>query len=336
MPAAARAYTRAELLSLRALPDTARYFRRPRQSVGYLFANGKGRGSVLIDTNSHAPGSLVSHAHAFLPVLRYGRGLSSLNLHPSSARDVAINELLWRSAQRGEYDATVGDSLLRANVLALVMSAELLAFLRRVTLAELRECVLEVLALIAEDELADGLALMASEVEPETWNALQLRLAAWGTRCPARTSRDVEALLRMCCLSPWKVDVYAAYVTPHDMQAAIAAAEQPPAPEAPHMLARVRARAPSKNVVYWKLFMDWQLYRRLWVERLGIHPADAVKTMMTAITTGRQEEAWRRVETLRLCCSRPKQKGNWLAVLPKDVLYNIVAPQLLFVECGGT
>lgn len=327
---ATHVYTRAELLSLRALPESARYYPHAPASVGYLFGRGRDERGVIVGRTSagsieRAAGTLVSHAYKVLPVLRYGRGLACLNLHPGNAHDVALNELLWRSAQKGEYDAQSGDHILGANVVALVMSAQLLAFLRRVTLPELRESVLQVLSIIADDE-QDGLQLMAQEVEPNTWLALQARIADRDGTQLQRTSEDVQALLQMCGLSPWKVDVYAAYVSPHDMRAVLAVAQgaQP----------RVRARAPSKNVVYWKLFMDWQLYRRLWVVRLNIHPADAARAMMAAITGGRHIEAWRRVNALRICCARPKARANWLAVLPKDVLYNFLAPRLLFNECA--
>lgn len=362
MAPGARQYTQAELLSLRAIPGSRRRStpqrqlsssrrgdERPRERGGVrrIFAAGDGS-HVLVSAASgggveRAPGPLASHARDFLPVLRYGRGLASLNLYPTSAACVATNELLWQAAHAGEH-AAAGDALLGTNVLALAMSEELFGFLRRVSLPGLRRCVLEFLALLAADETAEGLALMAGELEPDVWEDL-CTLRADDVRPGGQSLRDVEALRAMCCLSPWRVDVYAAYVTPTDMRAVLTAKEHEqdePTPSGaeggaggqytpPNLAAKIRARAPSKNVVYWKLFCDWQTYRRIWVQRLGVHPADAAAAMCAAVADGRHNAAWGRAEVVLMCAAR---SDNLFSAIPKDVVCNILAPHVLLAGCA--
>lgn len=236
-------------------------------------------------------------------VLRYGRFVACFNLYPSCQRDLDINQLLWAVAKSGEYDPAVGNVILENNILGLAYPAAFHRFLASVSLEELAVCMLEVLAMIAEGEDAEGLSLMKQELEPSVWDDLVSYMKSKdatelqdssaslsherqrvspgesttdngdgggvaGNRGGARheggndegdgndvggggdgdggggsssgntngagdsddstdvlrrlqreqkTIRDVEMLLRFCYLSPWKIEVYASFITPRDM-----------------------------------------------------------------------------------------------------------------------
>lgn len=346
-----RGYTRAELLALRALPAASRY---SKAAVRYAFASPckhvlvQDLQGVLQQVNA----SVVQLATKLAPVLRYGRGIASLNLYPASKSDLDVNFVLWQVANSGEYHPAQWNRVLRANVFAVVMSEELCNFLQSVTYEQLILCILEVLALIAEDEDAEGLKLMQSELAPSIWNRLEPYMRTRppaNTRCSQTSDKlltDVEILLRMCYLSPWKVDVYTSYITTADMATVLADTKIMPTLSNPSALVRTketrapltlphtRARAPSKNIVYWKLFLDWQAYRRVWVVALGMAPADAVTAMMNAVAAGVHINAWKCAETVLLCASRPRTKRNLLASLPKDLVYNVLAPHVLLASCA--
>lgn len=361
-----RSYSPAELHSLTptASPRRARtsHQQRPPPDISYLFPDPSSRHPVLlsspspININNHRhSGSIYDHALSVLPVLKYGRGICSVNLHPSTARDTAINDFLWRCAQCGEYDSASGNSLLDVNVLVMSMSTELLNLLRRLTLAEFQACILDFLSLIDEDDddhddndndnnnyyAGDGDGEHENvniiniddddQLDPSTWIQLHNRIANSGR--PQSRCENVETLARLCLLTPWKIPVYVTYVTPFDMRNCISA---------PINInidinininkARTRSRAPSVGVVHWKLFMDWQRYRRLWVDRISVPPIEASNTMIRAILSGQQHAAWAATETI-VAGSKRNFTPNLLALVPPDVLWNNLVPRVLYTQC---
>lgn len=299
--------------------------------------------------------------------LRYGRGVACFNLYPANKRDLKVNHLLWTVAQHGEYHPSDGNLLLENNVLSLAMPSKFFTFLEHVSEQYLKLCMLEVLALIAEDEDAEGLALMKSELEESVWDDLNTYMAVHSdqrvridstTDQGFRLMRDVETLLRLCYLSPWKIDVYAVYVTPQDITSVLADPSRP-TPTSPHSvrlsheepdrrLVRSSARRPvsttthsqrknssprsrhsKRNIVFWKLFQDWRSYRKVLVHTLGISPIHATEAMLGSISRGTQRDAWDRAETILACANTP---GNMLSALPREVVFRFIAPFLLLAE----
>lgn len=308
------------------------------------------------------PASLFRRGARLQRWLRYGRNVACFNLYPATKRDLQVNDLLWRVAQSGEYDPHVGNFLLENNVLSLAMPAKFFEFLSGISKHDLKTCMLQVLALIAEDEDAEGLALMKSELDPSVWDELAVYISRQRdsvaridttTERGLKLMRDVEMLLRLCYLSPWKIDVYASFVTPQDMTLVISEAEhvahgglrkevgkidvadrklvrssarrpvssQPQAGGPPP-----RCRATTKTAVFWKLFLDWRRHRKVLVQGLGLHPAQVTTVMMHAIARGNQALAWERAEVVMACACR---SGNLLSNLPKEVVFNLIAPHVL-------
>lgn len=288
--------------------------------------------------------------------LRYGRSIACFNLYPACRRDLLVNDLLWRVAQKGEYDPADGNILLENNILSLAMPHKFFSFLANISRQDLHVCMLQVLALIAEDEDAEGLALMRSELDETVWTDLENYMATTAgpssidgtTELGLKLRRDVEMLLRLCYLSPWKIDVYAAYVTPQDMATALSAtsrgydittdvtdrklvrsgARRPVSAGSLIMngVSPPRVRPTSKTMVFWKLFLDWRRYRKVLVQGLGINAAQITSIMLHSIAEGTQKMAWERAYLVMACSLR---RGNLFSSVPREVVFNIIAPHVL-------
>lgn len=331
-------------------------------SPSALVVSGSHGGESVARASSGNASSLFRRGSRLSRWLRYGRSVACFNLYPACRRDLQVNDLLWRVAQSGEYDPQDGNLLLENNVLSLAMPYRFFDFLRGISREDLKTCMLQVLALIAEDEDAEGLALMKSELDDSVWDDLTSYMSTQGdgvTRIDTATvkglkqMRAVEMLLHLCYLSPWKIDVYASYVTPQDMTMMLSEAERlagggagmeagaqdvgdrklvrssarrPVSSQAPAGGAAPRCRSTSKTVVFWKLFLDWRRYRKVLVQGLGVHPADVTEVMLHSIAEGKQNDAWDRAEHVMACACR---SGNLLSNLPKEVVFNILAPHVL-------
>lgn len=324
--------------------------------------------------DDRAPFDVFAQGSRLARWLRYGRSVACFNLYPASKRDLQVNDLLWRVAHEGEYRPEEGNLLLENNVISLAMPHKFFSFLARISRQELKTCMLQVLALIAEDEDAEGLALMQSELEDSVWQDLTRYMANRGLQNPLIDSateqgrnlmRDVEMLLTLCYLSPWKIDVYTGYITPHDMsiflsevQRAVsgaAGASISPQNVSDRKLVRSSARRPvsfvpmirhgspppprgkikakvmskTKTTVFWKLFQDWRRYRRVLVQGLGRHPTEVTRAMLHSIAQGTQKKAWDSAEFVMACACQP---GNLFSTLPREVVFNLIAPHLLLAS----
>lgn len=172
----------------------------------------------------------------------------------------------------------------------------------------------------------------------------------------------VEMLLRLCHLSPWKIEVYASFVTPRDMgliltdlssgcMTAVSAngATSTPRPviadaldrplvrsgaRRPVWTSRERGSAKSalenrlsnKKLAFWRQFQSWRLYRRVLVAGCGFAPVLVTEAMLATIANGSIEEALLRAETVMACAY---VRGNLLSDLPKEVVFRYIAPYVL-------
>ncbi|PXF45452.1 hypothetical protein BWQ96_04750 [Gracilariopsis chorda] len=316
----------------------------------------------------HSPHAFRAFRHdsSLAQWTRYGRTIACFNLYPAKEHDLQINHLIWNAAQRGEYCPSDGNLLLHNNILSLSMPREFFHFLRSVSEEELKQSMLEVLALIAEDEDAEGLSLMKSELEPSIWEDLTLYIRACETpscRMDVRSKEGrklmtaVESLLRFCYLSPWKIDIYASYISPMELNGMLQCMEKnmnvfendldSMQYSRDRRLVRSHARRPVssscptshyfvssrsnfltvRNCIFWKMFQDWRRYRMVLVQFLGLSPSDAVQIMVDSISRGTQDRAWERAETV-LACSMVD--GNLFSQLPKEVVFSTIAPYVLY------
>lgn len=150
----------------------AHYSSTPKQPDVVLPAQWGARNKLEAVMRQPEHESLFHSSSRLATLLRYGRFIACFNLYPGSRRDLEVNHLLWSVARNGEYDPVTGNVLLKNNVLALAYPAAFYDFLASVTHEELTLCILEVLAMIAEGEDAEGLSLMKQELEPSIWDDL--------------------------------------------------------------------------------------------------------------------------------------------------------------------
>ena len=138
-----------------------------------LFSNSSSASSApavatLLRHEPHHVG-LFDQSSPLSSILCYGRQIARFNVHPSSKRDMEINDLLWRVARAGEYHPAAGNELLKQNVLALAYPEPLFKFLSSVTQQELKLCMLELLSMIARGEDSEGLLNMQEDLEAGLW-----------------------------------------------------------------------------------------------------------------------------------------------------------------------
>jgi hypothetical protein len=131
-----------------------------------------------------APGA----ASPATPRVRHHDTLLTFNVYPRSDRDVARNELLWRVVRDSSFlSAELDPHLARtpmqpdhntpnmgvAVVFALAIPLKLVHFLEVVTLDEMHNSVIHMLADAAQGEDEDGLQLMREELSPTIWSRLE-------------------------------------------------------------------------------------------------------------------------------------------------------------------
>ena len=245
-----------------------------------------------------------------------------------------INDLLWRVAQEGEYHPADGNALLKQNVLALAYPQPLFKFLSSVTQQELNLCMLELLSMIARGEDTEGLMNMQEDLEAGVWVDLmqymrrsdvpsfEVNDETGSMASSEKIKEGVKMFLRLCYLSPWKVEVYASYITPRDMSATLSLLPSPPAGPtfenfgfqeqrgprsvpslADRPLVRSSGRRPvgtlsdrpvgeignrfsNKKMAFWRQFQQWRLFRRSIVHGCNIHPTIAAESMLIQHASG--------------------------------------------------
>lgn len=94
-----------------------------------------------------------------------------LSLLPESARDVAENEEVWRIAQRGAFEPARATAFTSREVLAMSLPTELYNLLRSLSRSALRVSLLEILALVVEDE--DPGDSLSAVLDSSTWHAVR-------------------------------------------------------------------------------------------------------------------------------------------------------------------
>lgn len=146
-----------------------------------------------------------------------------LSLLPESARDVAENEEVWRVAQRGAFEPSRAKAFTSRDVLAMSLPTELYTLLRSLSWSALRASLLEILALVVEDE--DPGDSLSAVLDQATGDALRRYMAIrrelpvsparsrTGGLQPRELAHAVEILLRVAEKSDhWRVPVTCLYV----------------------------------------------------------------------------------------------------------------------------
>lgn len=87
------------------------------------------------------------------------------------------------------------------------------------------------------------------------------------------------------------------------------------------------SRITNSHVVFWMPFQDWRRYRMILVQGLGMSAADVAATTLSFISRGSREQAWDSAEAVLACANI---SGKLLSSLPREVVFHIIAPRILF------
>jgi hypothetical protein len=208
--------------------------------------------------------------------VRFHAALETFTIYPRTARDLAVNELLWRAVRDSSFRSdTWPAAATPRRVFALGIPDALARYLQCVSVEEMHDSVLCMLADTARGEDGHVLHEMRRELAPPVWDQLSLLLTrgahqrrrrqppASPRAAAARRSRTPTKLRRgqdSCLFASYMLDQALQKAEEHDYwRIAITGATFEPATAA----ATAASSAPHENdqaVTMHSLYNDWQLY----------------------------------------------------------------------------
>lgn len=145
--------------------------------------------------------------------VRFHNMLEAFTIYPRNDRDLAINKLLWYAVRDSSFQSRLWPSKLTTTnpderdqghekvdtnsvIFALGIPEQLVNYLQNVTLTEMQESILCMLADAAKSENREGLELMREELAPSIWKNLELLLVE------GRRSIPLKKKIRMPTAGP--------------------------------------------------------------------------------------------------------------------------------------
>lgn len=251
-----------------------------------------------------------------------------LSLLPENARDVAGNEEMWRIAQRGAFERARANAFIGRDVLAMSMPTDLFSLMRSLSWPAMQASLLEILALVVEDEDPDeSLSVVLDEC---TWQALRRYMAfrrdfgpaGSGAHTGELTSRElaqsVEILLRLAEKSDrWRVPVTCLYVKN---------AKTPQARRNVRDLAEDRYGKCNQveHKAFWTLY---SLHSPLQSALKGVDAAELSKLLRDSVN--RDPNAIPQALQLRKTLIAAKQHKHAFTELPADIVEEHIVPNIL-------
>ncbi|PXF40753.1 hypothetical protein BWQ96_09515 [Gracilariopsis chorda] len=246
------------------------------------------------------------HAYSTSALLRF-------TIFPTCEQDLQRNDLLWHAVNA--YSLCVPSHLqpvlhpLRsfpeASIFALGIPHTLAAFLHNVSLWDMRQAVIYMLADAAQGESEQGLYHMRHTLCPPVWNAL--RNVLLGRHKPSPTVDKASFLLDSALSSEnshdlWAIDVITAVSGPTTL---------------PWM----------SGTILHSMYKDWMLYTACISDQRA-----ALLAMVRLIRQGRQIQVWQRVHAIRLCATT---STSFIHCLPEHIVEFLLIPCLLAAEGGA-
>jgi len=234
----------------------------------------------------------------------------SFSVYPTCPQDLEFNVLLWRIANEASFDPATIKQVSGVDTLCLIMPRTLFHFLSRVSLEEMHDCVLSLLAEVAVDEDGYGLGVMESELEPSVF--LQLKeVLKRGTdlaslsRIAEKVSPIIdELLLQMSVLEPWRIHTHLVSQFPRN-----------PLTDDPLM----------EPVLFRKVLNQWSFYRDLVCNVGGGSLPIALDRFTKLVWLRQQSLLVDRAVTLLLCS---KRQDSPLYRVPEEVIRSMVIPRV--------
>ncbi|CAN8065093.1 unnamed protein product [Agarophyton chilense] len=268
--------------------------------------------SILLKTHH-----LVLHSHPKNPNPHHYSFVTSsaicFNIFPATTRHLQENDFIWHAVNAGSLSVPLHlQGLLNpvktcpeATTFALIVPSRLGSFLRRVSLQDMQQAVINMLADAAQGESEQGVLDMKDALDPSIWNALTavLRGQFEQTESTNRASFLLDnALIQVTDEDPWKVRATLGIFGP---------------PTLPFL----------SGAVLESMNEDWMLYLRYLPDQ---HVAMFVLEQL--ILQGRQAQVWDRLRTVLSCASMERY---YLSLLPMQLIEGEVIPRLLLdAACG--
>lgn len=281
-------------------------------------------------------------ASAHAPVLRATRSLrcqdnfSCFNIYPTTENSLQVNKLLWDTARNGCYDAPTGDPLLGAHVLALGLAPELYEFLSTVSLPDMNRAIIDFLVLLHHQLTTDGdvrgLEKLHDDLVPHIWQELQRNIGVHpnGEPTEVNRARTLEHLVQISFMTPWRVDVFAAYLTADDVTTALRISSLSPNHIIPLQSDYGLGKRTLQGVVMHKLYRDWCVYDSVLRNRLQMSHRAVTEAMERAVTSGKSAALFHQAGVTMDLCKDPQ---SWFSTLPVDVVERHVVPWVIRRGC---
>lgn len=268
-----------------------------------------------------------------LPGLRCRSGFSCFNIYPTSKETLDVNIFLWETVHNGFYDAEKGNVLFGENIFVLGLAAELFDFLVHVSLEALDRAMIDFLVLLHHQLTTDGdvigVAKLREELLPEVWERVEGDIGVFENGEPKEAERaaTLEHLVQISFMTPWRVDVFAGYLTPDDMSTAIA---ESPSVAAEKMPSFGADSVGVRGSALLKMFRDWQVYDEVLCKRLSMKRFAALEAMDRAIYRGRSVHMYEQAAAVVDQC---ENKKSWFSLLPIELVERAVVPWIVRRNC---
>lgn len=283
----------------------------------YIFA-------TLPHSGRNAVKTAELHCSPSLPPLNTSSTFCAFNIYPTSKTSLPVNDLLWTCVNNGTYNPVQGDSLLGAHVFVLGLTPELHEFLSSVTIEEMHTAITDFLVLLHHQLQSDGdmesIARMTEDLVPDVWTKVELNIGVFPNGEPetGRRARTLEHLVQISFMTPWRVDVFGAYLTRDDVSAS------------KRCHSELDPTDSALGVVMSKLYEDWKVFRTLLCEGLGLPCAQAAEAMERAVHARKGGGILEQVKEVVKC---GKRAGSWFDLVPTEVLEEWVAPWVVRRGC---
>lgn len=272
--------------------------------------------------------------------LRCHPTFSCFNIYPTTANSLKVNNLLWHTVSRGSYDPSDGDPLLGAHVFVLGIAPELHEFLSTVSLDEMHRAIIDFLVLLHHQLTTDGdnagLAKLKEDLVPEIWDKLNGSIGTFpnGEPTEPRRSKVLENLVQISFMTPWRVDIFAAYLTANDVTGLVDVLHTDRFEATPcrYILANDNRRGPERaqGKVMLKLYQDWRVFAAVLHDGMGLGYHLVAEAMERAVyaekSAGLLEQAFTALEA-------SENKMSFLSRLPTDVLERKIIPWVIRRGC---
>lgn len=254
------------------------------------------------------------------------RDFTSFNIYPTTTQSLQVNHLLWHTARTGAYHSS-NDSIFGCRVLAIGIAPDLYAFLTNVSLEEMHTATVDFLVLLQHQLTCDGdhvgLERLREDLVPHLYAEVEANIGSFPNGEPTEDRRAavLERLVQMSFMTPWRVDVFAVYLTSADMDRLRVGLTVTGGCE--------QHSEPLCGVVMAKLFRDWVAFSRTlgWLGLSNIAMTEAMERAVSAKkSTGLFEQAW-------IVLKLQRSKRYSISVLPIDVVEQRIVPWIIRLGC---